>query len=49
VTVLDESPRMVLVEASRDTVKQLVDELAGWVFAEERTLPLPDPRPKVLS
>jgi hypothetical protein len=49
VTVLDEAPRMVLVQCAKTRAKQLVDGLENWVMTEERTVELPNPRPKVRS
>jgi hypothetical protein len=48
VTILDETPRMVLVEAPSSTQDQL-QELKSWVVAEEKSFSLPDPRPKPRS
>lgn len=46
-TVLDDSsPRMLLVEAPEADLKALIDSMPGWIMAEERMIPLPDPRPK---
>jgi len=50
VTVVDSaSPRMLLVEASPETVAQLAGALPGWTYSREQAIPLPDPRPKVRS
>jgi len=50
VTILNESPRMLLVQcATKARAKQLVDHLENWVMSEERTVELPNPRPKVRS
>jgi hypothetical protein len=50
ITVLDDSsPRMLLVEAGRVELKALVDTMAGWIMTPERTIQLPDPRPKLRS
>jgi hypothetical protein len=50
VTVLDSSsPRMFLVEASPETIRQLNTALPGWTSSREQTIPLPDPHPKVRS
>jgi hypothetical protein len=49
VTVLDEAPRMLLVQCAKTRAKQLVDSLDNWVMSEERTVELPNPRPKVRS
>ena len=48
ITVLDgTSPRMLLVQASPETVRQLAKALPGWTYCKEQTIRLPDPRPKV--
>ncbi|TMQ33227.1 MAG: hypothetical protein E6K70_14275 [Planctomycetota bacterium] len=49
VTVLDKSPRMLLVEAPPDAVEQLAKALPGWTYSSEQTIQLPDPRPKLRS
>jgi hypothetical protein len=48
-TVLDHSPRMLLVEAPADAVEQLAKTLPGWTCSSEQTIQLPDPRPKIRS
>jgi hypothetical protein len=45
-TVLDESSRMLLVEASAGELARLVESMPGWTWSPERTIRLPDPRPK---
>jgi hypothetical protein len=49
VTVLDEAPRMLLVQCAKTRARQLVEDLDKWVMSEERAVELPDPRPKVRS
>jgi len=49
VTILSEAPRMLLVQCAKSRAKQLVEELDNWVMSEERTVELPNPRPKVRS
>jgi hypothetical protein len=50
ITVLDDSsPRMLLVEAGRVELKALVDSMPGWIMTPERTISLPDPRPRLRS
>ena len=50
VTVLDSaSSRMLLVQASPETLSQLAQALPGWIPSREQTVSLPDPRPKVRS
>ncbi len=46
-TVLDDSSsRMLLVEASEERVRQVVESMPGWIWSPERMFRLPDPRPK---
>ena len=46
-TVLDDSSRMLLVEAPAADLRAAVSTLTDWVVAEERMISLPDPRPKL--
>ena len=48
-SVLDEAPRMLLVQCAKPRVKRLVEGLDNWVMSEERAVELPNPRPKVRS
>jgi hypothetical protein len=45
-TVLDDAARMLLVEANPRLLKQLLGSLPGWACTPERSLRLPDPRPR---
>ena len=46
-TVIDDSSsRMLLVEASEERVKEVMASMSGWIWSPERTIRLPDPRPK---
>jgi hypothetical protein len=45
-TVLDDSSHMMLVEASAKRLKELMDSLPDWTCTPERSLRLPDPRPR---
>jgi hypothetical protein len=47
VTILDSSPRMFLVEAEHEPLRQLVDTLPDWVMAPEQSYDVPDTRMKV--
>ena len=49
VTVLDEAPRMLLVQCAKPRARHLVEGLDNWVMSEERAVELPNPRPKVRS
>jgi hypothetical protein len=44
--VLDDSSRMLLVEASEQSLKELLGSMPGWSWSPERTIRLPDRRPK---
>jgi len=46
-TVLDDSARMLLVEAPEDELRTAMQSLPEWVMAEEKFIPIPDPRPRV--
>lgn len=46
-TVLDDSARMLLVEAPEDELRTALQSLPDWVMAEEKFIPRPDPRPRV--
>ena len=43
-TVVDVSPKMLLVDSDPDALQALVDSLPDWVMAPEQGLPLPDTR-----
>ncbi|HAB16051.1 MAG TPA: hypothetical protein PLX89_08735 [Verrucomicrobiota bacterium] len=45
--VVDSSARMLLVESPEATLKRFVNEMPSWSLTPERTIPLPDPRPKL--
>lgn len=47
VTVLDETARMVLVQAEEAAAQGLATELAGWSCTEEKMLARPTPWPNV--
>jgi len=45
--VLDESSRMILIEAPASGVTKLIETLPHWKITPEHFVPLPDPRPKL--
>jgi len=45
-TVLDDSARMLLVEASEEHIKEMISSMPGWTWSPERTIRLPDSRPR---
>jgi hypothetical protein len=47
VRVVEETPRMVLVEATEQDLRDLLTPLAGWTVHAETMVPLPDPRKKI--
>ncbi len=47
-TVLDaSSPKMMLVQATPQSVRRLMESLPGWEASAERFVPLPDAKPKL--
>lgn len=45
--MLDESPRMILVELPESDLDALMAQLTSWIAVPERTVPLPDSRPRL--
>lgn len=45
-TVLDQTPRMLLVEGGARGLKSLLGSMSGWTCTPERAFRLPDPRPR---
>lgn len=45
-TVLDYSPRMLLVEGPEPELKALVASMPGWVMSPEQMIGVPNPRLK---
>ena len=45
--VVDDSSRMLLVEAPQEVVRKLVETLPEWSLSKERFVPVPDVRPRV--
>jgi hypothetical protein len=44
--VLDDGTQMMLVEASPKSLKNLIGSLPGWIWTPERSIRLPDHRPR---
>lgn len=47
VTVVDESPRMLLVEGDDERIAHLRDNLADWLVTPQGQIPLPDTRQRI--
>jgi len=47
VSILDESPRMLLVEGPEAELQRLLETASGWLLVPERSISLPDLRPRV--
>jgi hypothetical protein len=45
--VVDDSSRMVLVEAPQDALTKLIETLPEWSLSRERFVPVPDVRPRL--
>ncbi|MFN0086503.1 MAG: hypothetical protein ACKVX9_14035 [Blastocatellia bacterium] len=46
-TVIDDTNRMLLVEAPAEELQLALNSLSDWVMTEEQLLTIPDPRPRV--
>ncbi len=44
VELIDDSPRMLLVEGPEDALRAVLADLPGWVMTAETSVPLPDVR-----
>jgi len=47
VNIIDSTARMLLVDAPQDKLKAFINLTPEWIMSEERTIPLPDPRPRI--
>ena len=44
--VIDQSERTLLVEVPDGELRSLMPNLSRWILGEERSIPLPDSRPR---
>jgi hypothetical protein len=49
ITVLDRTPRMLLVEGDEAQLRKLIGSMPSWAMTPERTIELDDPRPRPRS
>ena len=47
VTVIDEMPRLLLIDCSEDVAEEWLVRMPGWKMQQERRAKVPDPRPKL--
>jgi hypothetical protein len=47
VSILDESPHMLLVDGPEAVLRRLLETSSGWLLVPESSVSLPDPRPQV--
>jgi hypothetical protein len=47
--VVDSSSRMMLVDVPEHHLRPAIESMPDWIMSPEQTIPLPDPRPKVLN
>ena len=47
VTIIDEMPRMLLIDCAEDVAEEWLVQMPGWKMQLERYLNVPDPRPKL--
>jgi hypothetical protein len=45
--VIDESPKMLLVEGDDQDIRNSIADESGWQVVPERTVRVPGPRPKI--
>ena len=45
--IVDESPRMLLVDGDTETIGHLRDQLADWLVTPEAQISVPDPRQRI--
>lgn len=47
IKVVDEMPRMVLIDCPEDVANEWLAKLPGWHLQAEKRIGIPDPRPKL--
>ena len=47
VTIIDEMPRLLLIDCSQDVAEEWLVRMPGWQMQVERRAKVPDPRPKL--
>jgi len=47
VTIIDEMPRLLLIDCAEDVAEEWLDRMPGWKMQLERRVKVPDPRPKL--
>jgi hypothetical protein len=47
VKIIDEMPRLLLIDSPEDVAKQWLAEMPGWKMRPEQRAKVPDPRPKL--
>ena len=48
VTIIDEMPRLLLIDCPEEVAKHWLDRMPGWKMQQERRAQVPDPRPKLV-
>jgi hypothetical protein len=47
VTIIDEMPRLLLIECPEETAAEWLERMPGWKLQPERRAKVPDPRPRL--
>ena len=47
VTIIDEMPRMLLIDCSEEVAEEWLARMPGWKLQQENRAQVPDPRPKL--
>jgi len=47
VTIIDEMPRLLLIDSPAEVAEDWLARMPGWKMQQERRAKVPDPRPKL--
>ncbi len=47
VAIIDEMPRLLLIDCPEDVAREWLAQMPGWKMQQERRVNVPDPRPKL--
>jgi hypothetical protein len=47
VTIIDEMPRLLLIDCSEEVAEEWLERMPGWTMQREHRAKVPDPRPKL--
>jgi len=47
VTIIDEMPRLLLIDCSEEVAEEWLERMPGWKLQQENRAQVPDPRPRL--